>query len=551
MDAFERTTKQLAAKYKRHLQYFKRPHYFRYTKIALFVLAVAASISLIALPHKPLLYSTGPISKNHERFADDCEKCHVGAKPNLLANLAALGGVALGDAKDGAKRAIHASNSLAELDQACNECHKGFEFHQPQSVPLSLLPVSGLVTGAEVQECSTCHREHQGPARMSHPKSESCTDCHFNQGKLEKTLVTFKNNVTPVKAAPALGMIDDFRKDGVRRFVPPRPHPHQPVAFESFRVGHPAFGYEQEGLRDPAELSFNHAAHGLAQAEEPNRPPTPKIPLFKPPKGEGEKHQLTCTDCHKPGDDGKFMRRITYEEHCKQCHSLHFSADVPELTIPHRDPEKVRTAMQSAGLTSLFLEYANDHLKLTDKAQQQAFIEQQFGKLQQRGIDTTEKLLIRVFRTGDPPNVKEDQAFPACAKCHEVNFPGGNATPRITPTNSADRWLTRGPFTHAPHGHMSCTDCHRQAKTSTKTTDILMPPKTYCAECHRPLEDALDEPAMPRQGIVKRDAELTARQLTEGGVANNCQYCHPKYHSAQETAAFTQRAVKVRNPHLQ
>src|SRR6266436_5934910 len=151
MDAFQRTTKQIAAKYKQHLDYFRRPHYLRNAKIILFLFAVVGSLALVFSPHHPVLYSTGPISKAHERFADNCEKCHVGAKPNLLPNVTALvTGFKAEQAKAGAKRALLASNSLRELDQACNDCHKGFEYHQPQSLALGLRPVRTEMTGAEV-----------------------------------------------------------------------------------------------------------------------------------------------------------------------------------------------------------------------------------------------------------------------------------------------------------------------------------------------------------------------------------------------------------------
>ena len=37
---------------------------------------------------------------------------------------------------------------------------------------------------------------------------------------------------------------------------------------------------------------------------------------------------------------------------------------------------------------------------------------------------------------------------------------------------------------NAKHGLMACCDCHDQATTSTRTADVLMPPKQKCVECH-------------------------------------------------------------------
>jgi hypothetical protein len=194
------------------------------------------------------------------------------------------------------------------------------------------------------------------------------------------------------------------------------------------------------------------------------------------------------------------------------------------------------------------MEYAVKYENLRDEASQREFISKQFQKLNSRGMTSTETIMTRIFRTGDPPNVKEDQAFPACAKCHEVKWSGGNATPTIEPTNMAERWLTRGPFTHSPHLHMACTDCHDQALKSTRTTDILMPSQTKCAECHRPLVEPGDSPVVQKAETTKLNPELTARQLKEGGVRSDCQYCHPRYHAPADATVFA-NSVKKKNPH--
>lgn len=552
MDAFQRSTKQLAAKYKDNLTYWYRPHYLRRTKLILFCLTVLISGVLVFGRYKSSMFSTGPISANHARFADKCEKCHIGSDPSLLALfknggnsappvhpgdrpeaptppdfggekplLAKLG---LGGAQNLLDKTFHSSTTLTKLDQACHTCHEPYKLHQPQILQLGLRPVRTEITGAEVDSCSQCHREHQGPDKMPTPPSNNCVDCHSNQKLLQQTIVTFQTNGKPPSPS---GDVLDFRNDGVRRFVPPRASPHQPAAFLSFQQGHPLFGYEQKGMRDPAKLSFNHLRHFQNTVKKANGA------------------NLDCTDCHKPGADGVYMQPISYEQHCSACHSLHFSADVPELKIPHHDPEKVRQEMQSAGLTVLFMEYAVKYEGITDPEKQKVFITSQFEKLRARGIDTTEKLLIRVFRTGDPPNVTQDQAFPACAKCHEVNFPGGNATPRITPTNTADRWLTRGPFNHTPHLHMACVDCHDKALKSTRTSDILMPSQTKCAECHRPLQNATDAPVVQKAETTKANPELTRRQLEEGGVRSDCQYCHPRYHAPADATVFAKQAKRV------
>ena len=428
----KRTTKQIAQKYKGNLDYLRKPHAFRMTRLILFLVVAIATVALAFGHYHPKLFSTGPISQNHARFADRCEVCHDGAQPDLLT---ALTGSKIGhdgqpvpqslseraqnawqtvslklhpdEVHKSVNGALTASSSLAALDHACLKCHEPMKLHQPQALSLALRPVRHEISAAEVASCSSCHREHQGPEKMKDPPSSNCVDCHGNPERLRETLVTYKVDGHPPGVT---GNVLTFKRDGVKRFVPPRESPHQPVAFTGFATGHPAFGYEQPGVRDPAAISFNHSRH-----EQKDIPPV-------------NGHKLDCTDCHKPGADGMFMQPVKYAQQCAGCHSLHFSSDVPTLTIPHGDPQKVRDALTSAGLTVLFQDYAVKEKKLMDTASQAAFITEQFNKLSARGIGTTDALLARVFRTGDPPNTT-NQFFPGCAKCHVVNFPPGNATP--------------------------------------------------------------------------------------------------------------------------
>jgi hypothetical protein len=174
----------------------------------------------------------------------------------------------------------------------------------------------------------------------------------------------------------------------------------------------------------------------------------------------------------------------------------------------------------------------------------QLFVKGQFDKLKARGITTSEELERRVFYTGDPPEVpgrvmtksNKGQFFAGCAKCHEITPPTLTGAPAITPTNMADRWITRGPFTHAPHTHINCLDCHGAAKESKLTTDILMPSQQSCTECHRALEG-------DKVQALKTAApqEIAAKQRREGGIAADCQSCH-KFHAPTEASAVLVRA---------
>jgi nitrate reductase cytochrome c-type subunit len=349
---------------------------------------------------------------------------------------------------------------------------------------------------------------------MKMPTSVSCQQCHGDRNQLQKTLQLAK---VDGDAPGSAGEVRDLG-DGVRRFLPPRLTPHQPIPFRTFEQGHPRFGYEAPHLRDPGAIRYNHWRH--------DQPDVPKL----------NGRALDCADCHKPGGDGAFYQPISFEQHCVKCHSLHFDPDVPTLAIPHGDPEKVRAYLRS--LASLYSDYALNHRNITDRAQLKLFVNTQLQKLQDRGITTVKELENRVFFTGDPPEVpgrvltrsNKAQFFAGCAKCHEVTPAEISGAPRITPTNLADRWLTRGPFTHLPHAHMSCMDCHRAATTSKKTSDILLPAQNSCTECHRALDGDEVEPLKAVSTPEAARTELAAKQRREGGIASDCQSCH-KFHA--------------------
>ena len=537
----KRTTKQIAQKYKGNLDYLRKPHALRMTRLILFIAVAIASVALAFGHYHPKLFSTGPISQNHARFADRCEVCHEGAQPDMLT---ALTGSQIGpdgqplpqsfserahnawqtvtrkldphEVHAGVNGALIASSSLAALDHACLKCHEPMKLHQPQALSLALRPVRHEISAAEVASCSSCHREHQGPEKMKDPPSSNCVDCHGNPERLRETLVTYKVNGHPPGVT---GDVLTFKRDGVKRFVPPRESPHQPVAFTGFSAGHPAFGYEQPGVRDPAAISFNHSRH-----EQKDIPPV-------------NGHKLDCTDCHKPGADGMFMQPVKYQQQCAGCHSLHFSSDVPTLTIPHGDPQKVRDSLTSAGLTVLFQDYAVKEKKLLDPASQAAFITEQFNKLA-RPRDRHHRCAAGA---GLPHRRSAEYHEPVLSRLRQVprgEFPRRECHAQVTPTNMADRWLVRGPFNHAPHAHMACIDCHGAALTSTKTTDILLPPQRLCAECHRPLESKDEKVPFQKVESYKLNPVLTAQQREQGGIRSDCQYCHPRYHATADATVF-------------
>ncbi len=561
----ERTQKQIAAKYNKHLDYFRKPHAFRTVRLVFFILAVVGSIAA-ALGFRYYgrnhlsFFSTGPISANHASFANQCELCHETESPDLLRALALdragdkihnASGMSVEDAKAKAndlvekvsanldttklqekavkfQDRISESTALARLDQACIRCHEPQQLHQPQAAALGLWKVSSDIAVVHAGGCSTCHKEHQGPDRMKPVPSNSCAACHGDKERLTQDLKWIPGGGD---SPPAGGFISDALGDGVRRYFASRPTPHEPAVFTAFSKGHPAFGYEQPGAKDSAKILFNHQRHLQPDVVMENR-------------------QLNCADCHQPGADGAFMQPIRYQDHCAKCHSLQLDPDLPKFFVPHRDPEKVYDFLHS--LTAQYVNYVVENEPgIVTFEQRELFVKTQIGNLNRRGFNSIESLERAVFRTGDPAipvritaKTNKSQIFPGCAKCHDgLTGPPDKVRWEIPKTNMAERWLSRGPFTHLPHKHMLCADCHKQAEVSSKTTDILLPPQANCAECHRTLENAKATPSPNGPREILAGPDLAARQRQEGGVAADCQSCHTKYHASEEAVQAVERGT--------
>jgi len=549
MDGKDITQKQISEKYKGSLDYFRRGHYLRRLRLGVFLLAVVVSIGLaVGFRYwgSPELMSTGPLSANHARFANDCQVCHEGADVDLLRLVSSqkmgsmvdkvrglsaegvkssamkmageLGGSAhlLGLAEKGLSY-----SSLELMDRSCLKCHQPMGDHQPQLASLSVRGALKEVAEVHADACSSCHREHVGHQRMGTPGSETCATCHNQPAELKRT-----RGVLPLPQGiePKAGETRDLG-DGLLRFLTPPAGAVKP--FASYAEGHPAFAYEAAGMKDPARIKYNHARHELGDIPDVNG------------------HKLGCADCHQPAANGVYYQPVNYEKHCQTCHSLHLMPDFPELKIPHGDADKVRYFL---GDIRRNLDEALRIRGVDDKEARRVQIDEQSRNFGARGMTTTAEIEKRVFFTGDPPQDEARNApksnkvpfFAGCAKCHELES-GANNAPQVLPTMVAQRWVQRGPFTHVPHVHMDCLDCHGAAKTSKLTSDILMPTQRQCAECHRPpdlnkLEDSMDTIKM--RAALNPDSHLLAdAQKRSGGVRSECLDCHA-FHSSASALVF-------------
>lgn len=444
------------------------------------VVAFTAAVLLIGIcgPFRARFINPGALSSPHstEAFAKmaggaadaqaGCVACHHSAQAGPGGLLAAGFGAAPGPFQIRGL-ASPAPPAMSRIDDGCQKCHTAHTFHQP-NVPRE-------------HSCSACHREHQGSGAMARPTDANCQSCHAD--KQVMTAAMEKAKTLPPEAFA-------FRPEqGQVIFQAPRPERRLPQLIHSFATDHPEFQVLEENLKDPNPLRFNHQLH-LAS------------PNITPLKGRA----LECSDCHKPDAAGIYHLKITFEEHCKSCHSLQFDVNNPGLAVPHGNAEHVRAFLRS--LPAQYSDFAASQKGLTRQPEIESFVQNQLGRL--RGTYASgEELEQRVFfgdaRTAPVANVvaqgdRGPSKFPGCAYCHTV-APSETGPPRVSQPVIPDRWLIRGEFDHGKHFKIACVKCHDVGR-SRETSDVLLPTKASCTECHSP----------------------------QGGVANSCSTCH-SYHT--------------------
>ena len=341
-------------------------------------------------------------------------------------------------------------SSHAVFSQNCGACHvTQAAFTRKVTDPACLSCHDGPVHQAKqtfTPACGSCHMEHQGMIDIARTSTGDCTQCHAD----------LKTN------------------DGSSRYA---------AHIESFTKGHPEFAVLREGKRDPGTIKFNHKVHLREQ--------------LRGPQGNV---QLQCADCHRASDGGgawpngkvgeaaaestqpmmpvrhvslsAYMRPINYFEHCSGCHPLAFDKRFNE-PAPHKKPQIVQ-----AYVLAKFTGYIAAHPE----------------ELKVRGLQA------QVAERPLPPMPRNAQEWitqrmseadqllwtKSCKECHALSYPDRSDLPRVTPVALTNRWLLNARFDHRAHQSVECESCHQNTRTSTLTSDVLLPAIASCQACHRP-----------------------------------------------------------------
>jgi hypothetical protein len=292
---------------------------------------------------------------------------------------------------------------------------------------------------------------------------------------------------------------------------------------------HPDFHiFKQEAREDPGRLSFNHALHlapGLtlekdgapltfSQLPEPDRARyqvTPGASLERPV-------QLSCASCHELERDGAYMKPMTYEQHCRACHPLHFEPNDPEREIRH--------GLNAREVVAELRQFYESQAVKDDPALLQRPLLPRARPLPGRGdqvispsvgqaVEAKVVTALRILFGSTPAAGRPHGGGRGCVECHQLSaLPQGPVTAElieaatIDPVNIKPIWLEHARFDHATHRALACAECHKNATSSLTSDDVLLAPGiATCLECHGP-------------------ARTSPSGTPRGGASSACTECH-------------------------
>ncbi len=278
--------------------------------------------------------------------------------------------------------------------------------------------------------CAECHVEHRDRFLLAEVGDRHCTGCHADLSAHGRNLRLEHTRIT------------------------------------AFRPGrHPDFA--AAGKLDRRPLRLNHAVHMPAQ---PKTIRSMKLPM-------------TCSDCHvtdlkSPRGD---LHPVVFEQHCRSCHKRELEFDVH----------------QALGASAPPAPHTKDAPKIHE------FVLESYQNLLASDPSAAKKPLGRDLTPEPSPAawlarvVKESERYlfeRKCTYCHEyetlgAEFPVVRKVGRIEGQYAEGKaekqaWVEHAEFSHRAHRALECVACHRAARASSKTSDVLIPRMESCRPCH-------------------------------------------------------------------
>jgi hypothetical protein len=178
------------------------------------------------------------------------------------------------------------------------------------------------------------------------------------------------------------------------------------------------------------------------------------------------------------------MRPISFEAHCRRCHNLSFEDARPDRQAPHgvaprEVVEQVKTfynAQVSEINPGLLRRGVSIRRPVPGRADPPEVVAA--GALVDKKVLQALRLL---FESGKR----------SCSNCHTLSpdLPPFAPVKDVEATdvrraNIPPVWFVKARFDHSKHQLMECVDCHDRAPKSESHTDLLLPGKAVCTDCH-------------------------------------------------------------------
>ncbi len=347
-------------------------------------------------------------------------------------------------------------------DKECLSCHSMSEHAKGHQKFITAHPNDEI-------RCAECHMEHNGDAGLVSRDSRTCQSCHGTMESLSKE--TSVLNVVDFARHPQF-RLSVTQPDGTQKRI---------------RID------DRINAKDTTPLKLNHAVHLKVGLRGPNGPVN-----------------LQCNACHELAVDERSMKQISFDRHCRDCHSLGFDERLPNTQLPHGDSETIYPL--------LFAEYSKLLLLENGEALEDS---KNVLRAMPQGTElpTAKDLSPEAIKVQKAARLAEEEVFTrtGCYLCHTYSekpvseLRGDQTRYLITKPNVPAVWLTKARFDHGAHENISCESCHEKTRTSTETSEVLLPGIETCRDCHVEGE---------RAGYVRSD----------------CAQCHV-YHMALELPA--------------
>ncbi len=356
---------------------------------------------------------------------------------------------------DGDCESCHAKPFQQVQDKECLKCHNLSEHAKALPALVANKPELNF-------RCAQCHMEHNGDHGLIAEDSRLCSDCH---GELK--------NLKPETKYPNVRDFDshpEFQID---------------VLDSNDRIDRVSLDNKSEAV-DGAHLKLNHALHLRSGLRGRDGPVT-----------------LQCAACHQLNENARTIKPINFENHCQDCHTLGFDSRLPSAQVPHGDDEAVYPA--------LFTEYTKLLLLKSNSVNRpQPTVAPTFERSLPGGTgvpNAAKPEIVDASLVEKESRTAEKELFTktACFVCHDAfpKFPkdktATNSHFQVVKPRVPEVWLRKAIFSHGAHEEVSCESCHNGVRSSSKTSDVLLPSIKACKDCHS---------HESKQGFVKSDCIL-------------------------------------------